>query len=51
MLKYLLKILRGKGWDLGAEPLRVKLCRAPSLRGILRENDEKESCGKLPFSE
>ena len=42
MLKYLLKLVRGKGWDLGAEPLRVKLCWAPSPPG----NTERKRLGK-----
>ena len=28
------KTVRGKGWDLGSEPIRVKLCWAPSPPGI-----------------
>ena len=44
MLKYVLKILRGKGWDLGAEPLPVKLCSAPSPPG---NTERKRRKGKL----
>ena len=35
-------MVRGKGWDLGSEPLRVKLCWAPSPPG----NTERKRLGK-----